>query len=83
MASAYKMLAQFESSLQYAGYCLNYSIELGDKRNECICLGNLGDCYISMQQYEQAEPLIKKSMKIAKEINFSIGIINAYHNLGL
>lgn len=83
MASIYRMLNQYESSLKYSEYCLNYSLELGDKRNECICLGNLGDCYISMQQYNTAEPFLIKSMKLAEEMNFSIGIINSCHSLGI
>lgn len=82
IATAYKNLNQVDSALKYFEICLNYSIELGDKRNECICLSNLGNLYTNLQQYENATIYIKKSLQIAAEINFVIGGINAYYNLG-
>ena len=82
IATVFKSLNQFESAFKYFEICLNYSIELGDKRNECICLGNLADCYIDLNQYDNATLNLNKSLQIANELNYIIGIINAYYNLG-
>lgn len=83
IATTYKALNQYEEAFKYFEICLNYSIELGDKRNECICLGNIGDCYINLHQYDRAMINLNKSLQIANEINFIMGVINAYCNLGL
>lgn len=82
IATVYKELNQIDSALKYFEICLNYCIELGDKRNECICLSNLGDYCINLHQYDNAALYLKKSVQIANEINFFIGGINAYYNLG-
>ena len=82
IATTYKELNQIDLALKYFEICLNYSNELGDKRNECICLSNLGDFYINLQQYDNATIYLKESLKIANEINFYIGSINAHYNLG-
>lgn len=82
IATVFKSLNQFKSAFKYFEICLNYSIELGDKRNECICLGNLADCYIDLNQYDNATLNLNKSLQIANELNYIIGIINAYYNLG-
>lgn len=83
IATAYKALNQFEAALKYFEICLDYSIELGDKRNECICLGNIGNYYMNLHQYDNAMTNFNKSLQIANEINFIIGVINAYYNLGI
>lgn len=82
IATTYKELNQIDLALKYFEICLNYSNELGDKRNECICLSNLGDFYINLEQYDNATIYLKESLKIANEINFYIGSINAHYNLG-
>lgn len=83
IATTYNALKQFDLAFQYFKCCLQYSIELGDKRNECISLNHLGNYYIVMQQYDQAETFIKESLKIANEINYHTGISNAHYNLNL
>lgn len=82
IAMVYKELNRFEDAFKYFKTCLNYSVELGDKRNECTCLGDLGDCYINLHQYNKAEYCLKRSLQIAKKIEFVIGIIKANYNLG-
>ncbi len=82
IATTHKALNQFEAAFKYFKICLNYSIELGDKRNECICLSNLGNFYANLHQYDNAKIYYKKSLKIANEINYFIGGINVYYSLG-
>lgn len=82
IATTYKALNQFEAAFKYFEICLNYSIELGDKRNECTCLGNIGNYYIDLHQYDSAMFHLNKSLQIANEINFIVGSIIAYCNLG-
>ena len=82
IATAYQALQKYDEALPNFKSCHDYSVELGDKRNECISLGNLGECYMELHHYDEAAGSIKKSLEIANEINFIIGIINAYYNLG-
>lgn len=84
----YKALGQYEDALEYFNYVLDCSIELGDKRNECIAREHLGNCCICLGKYSESLPYLEKSLQIANEINLAISKVNidldygsiAFHN---
>ena len=82
MGSTYKLLEDFELALDYFGSALDYSIELGDKRNECIGLEHLGNCYICLHDYSKALPYLEKSLQIANDMDLAIAKINIYFDYG-
>lgn len=83
IATACRILREYDDAVENYLKSYDYSVELGDKRNECTCLGNIGICYMELHQYDEAADSIKKSLEIANEVNFMIGAINAYYNLGV
>lgn len=82
MAVAYKEINETEKAIQYYEQCLTFTQELGDRRNECICLENLGEYFMDSQQYKIAESYLRKSLEIAHNINYVSGIMNASYKLG-
>ena len=56
--------------------------EIGDRRGEAACYGNLGGVYISVGEYEKAEEYQKKALVIRKEIGDRKGEAICYGKLG-
>ena len=78
----YKLLGDFELALDYFQSALDYAIELGDKRNECIGLEHLGNCYICLQDFSKSLPYLEKSLQIANDMDFAIAKVNVYFDYG-
>ena len=78
----YKLLGDFELALDYFQSALDYAIELGDKRNECICLEHLGNCYICLHDFSKSLPYLEKSLQIANDMDFAIAKVNVYFDYG-
>lgn len=82
MGLTYKLLGNFELALDYFQSALDYSIELGDKRNECIGLEHLGNCYICLHDYPKSLPYLEKSLQIANDMDLAIAKVNVYFDYG-
>ncbi|MEQ2542246.1 tetratricopeptide repeat protein [Lachnospiraceae bacterium CLA-AA-H183] len=78
----HKLLGNYELAIHYFQPALDYSIELGDKRNECIGLEHLGNCYICMHEYDKALPFLEKSLQIANNMELAIAKVNVYYDYG-
>ena len=78
----YKSLGDFELALDYFQSALDYAIELGDKRNECIGLEHLGNCYICLHDFSKSLPYLEKSLQIANDMDFAIAKVNVYFDYG-
>lgn len=78
----HKSLNNYKLALKYFQSALDFSIELGDKRNECVGLEHMGNCYICLHDFEKAIPFLEKSLQIAQDINFLIGELNVYYDYG-
>ena len=78
----YKLLGDFELALDYFQSALDYAIELGDKRNECIGLEHLGNCYICLHDFSKSLPYLEKSLQIAHDMDFAIAKVNVYFDYG-
>ena len=78
----FKLLGDFELALDYFQSALDYAIELGDKRNECIGLEHLGNCYICLHDFSKSLPYLEKSLQIANDMDFAIAKVNVYFDYG-
>ena len=78
----HKLLGNYELAIHYFQPALDYSIELGDKRNECIGLEHLGNCYICMHEYDKALPFLEKSLQIANNMELAIAKVSVYYDYG-
>lgn len=82
MGLTYKLLGDLELALEYFQLALEYSIELGDKRNECIGLEHVGNCYICLHDYPKSLTYLEKSLQIANDMDFAIAKVNVYFDYG-
>lgn len=55
---------------------------LGNKRNECIGLEHLGNCYIGLHAYPKSLEYLEKSLKITNDMDLAIAKINVYFDYG-
>jgi tetratricopeptide (TPR) repeat protein len=55
----------------------------GDRNGEANSLGNLGNIYYSLGQYQQAIQFLQQQLEITKEIGDRNGEAASLHNLGL
>ena len=62
--------------------CLKISKEIGDKAGEGPAIGNLGNCYNSLGQYQKAIEHYEMHLKIAKETGDKAGEGSAIGNIG-
>ncbi|MEL6816072.1 MAG: tetratricopeptide repeat protein [Cyanobacteria bacterium J06598_3] len=58
------------------------ALEIHDRYEEGVSLGNLGNCYVSLGYYERAIKLYEQSLKIAREISDRYGEGDALTCLG-
>ncbi len=56
--------------------------EIGDRRGEAISLGNLGNAYYSLGQYQQAIEFQQQSLEIEREIGNRGGEAISWYNYG-
>ena len=82
MANTYRASNQLDKAFCCYKKSLKYSIEVGDRRNECVSRNKIGNYYLEQGQYDVAEQDINKSLQLAEELNFKVGVINAICSLG-
>lgn len=75
-------ISQFIVSLHYCQQCLIIYQEIHDQEGEANSLGNLGNVYRSLGEYERAIDFLKKSLAIVWKIKCRKGEAYALGNLG-
>ena len=72
-----------ERAIEYCEQALAIAREIDDRRNEGICLNNLGEAYGDLGQVERAIEYYQQGLAIAREIGDRRGEGNRAWNLGL
>ena len=75
-------LGQYGMAEEYLKKALVISKEIGDRKGEATCYGNLGSVYKSLGQDGKAEEYQKKALFIRKGIDDREGEATCYGNLG-
>lgn len=83
MASHYHNTFQNDSTLYYYLESLVLFEELENYEGQAVVLGNLGNLFNSMEDYELAKEHIYKAIRINKVKNNQIELSNNYNNLGI
>ncbi|MEZ2246892.1 tetratricopeptide repeat protein [Microcoleus sp.] len=76
-------ISQFLVSVHYCQQCLIIYQEIHDQEGEANSLGNLGNVYRSLGEYERAIDFLKKSLAIFGKIKCRKGESYALGNLGI
>ena len=79
----YRILGDIPRAYGVFNEALEISKEIGDLRSECIDYHHIAECWLFMGNTNFAEDNLEKSFKIAKKINYVIGIINVYNTYGI
>ena len=72
-----------EQAIQHYQQALEIAREIGDRRGEGNCLGNLGNAYADLGQVEQAIQHYQQALEIAREIGDRRGEGHDLGNLGI
>ena len=78
----YRSLGEYEKAKTYHENALVILKEIGDKRGEATCYGNLGTVYQYLDEYEKAKTYQENALVIRKEIGDKQGEATCYGNLG-
>ena len=76
-------LSEYEKAEEYQRKALVITKEIGDKKGEAACYGNLGTVYESLGKYEKSEEYQRKALAITKEIGDKRDEAACYGNLGI
>ena len=64
---AYQVGGQIEPSIEALQQSIVVCRELGDRRLEAIAISNLGEVYLKLQRYEEAEVALRKAILVGEE----------------
>ena len=78
----FKSLGQYDKAKEYLQKALDIGTEIGDKKGEASCYGNLGTVFKSLGQYDRAKEYLQKALVITTEIGYKEGEAGALANLG-
>ena len=79
----FKSLGQYDMAIEYLQKALAIIIEIGDRKEEGSCYGNLGTVFRLLGQYDKAKEYLQKALVIATEIDHRKGEAGDYGNLGI
>ena len=82
LAKLYYDQSKYKEAKELYKKALGIMIEIGDKKGQAACYGNLGTVYQSLSQYGKAEEHQRKALVIRKEISDRKGEAACYGNLG-
>ena len=63
----FKSLSEYSKAKEYLEKALTIRNEIGDRRGEAICCGNLGGVFQSLGEYAKAEEYHKKALSVSEE----------------
>ena len=69
-------------AIEYLQKALAIIIEIGDRKEEGSCYGNLGTVFRLLGQYDKAKEYLQKALVIATEIGDQNGEGSCHDNLG-
>ena len=78
----FESLGEYGKAEEFQRKALALRKEIGDRRGEATCYGNLGNVYQSLAEYGMAEEFQRKALTIMKEIGHKQGEAKCYGNLG-
>ena len=78
----YQSLCEYGKAEEHQKKALVIAEEIGFKRGEAACYGNLGAIYQSLGEYREAEEYQRKALSITKEIGNKNGEALCYGHLG-
>jgi len=82
IATTYKNLGEIEESLKYYFEALERSEELGNKEFIALITNNLGDTFIDLENYDQAEYHLNRSKEVSIAEEIKSNLVRVYLNLG-
>jgi tetratricopeptide (TPR) repeat protein len=82
LGNVYDSLGQYQTAIEHQQQSLAIAKEIGDRRGEGTCLGNLGLTYRSLEQYQTAIEHQQQWLAIAREIGDRSGEANSLGGLG-
>ena len=82
LAELYRLQSKYKDAKGLYEKTLSITIEIGDRRGQSSCYGNLGIVNYSLGEYEKAETYQKNALVISKEIGDKQGEAACYGNLG-
>ena len=71
----------YHEALQKFLPLIDYFISVDDKSDLCVLYGNIGNCYIGLNQWNLAQDYLNKSLELAKQMSLQQEINVAYQNL--
>ena len=90
LSSSYKSLGHTDKAINYNEEAIFICKEIGDKTEECILLGNLGNIYLALEQVEKAIVCYEEALVINRELERSEGeclnlcnIATAYYSFSI
>ena len=75
-------LGPYDKAKEYLQKALFITTEIGDRKGEASCYGNLGTTFQSLGQYDKAKDYLQKALIITTEIGDRKGEASWYGNLG-
>ncbi len=81
LGKSYYLLGEFQQSLKHYFKAVKLYESLGVKNSQT--LNNIGQVYIELDYYQEAQLYLKKALKIAKENNQFTSIRDIYNNLAV
>jgi tetratricopeptide (TPR) repeat protein len=81
IGNLYNIQGKNHTALIYYFKALSVYEKLPQEKNTAIVYGNMGDCYLGMKNYEQAELYFSKKANIAQELNDSLFLLDASAHL--
>ena len=79
----FQSLGQYDKAKEYLQEALAIRTEIGDRRGEASCYGNLGTVFQSLGQYDKAKEYLQKALVIRTEIGDKEGEAADLANLGV
>ena len=78
----FQSLGQCDKAIEYLQKAIVVKSEIGDRKGEVSCYGNLGTVFHSLGHYDKAKENLQKALVIKSETGDREGQVTDYGNLG-
>ena len=78
----FESLGQYDKAKEYLQKALVMKTEIGDRKGEASCYGNLGTMFKSLGQFDKVQEHLQKALVITTEIGDRKGEASCYGSLG-
>ena len=76
------MTRKYDEALQNFQNCYRISHKIGDRYNESMSLGNMGNVFFELKDFKKARNFFFKALRLRKRARDVIGMVMTYHNIG-